>query len=130
VRVTLTPAATAEVPTHQLAVCRELVDDYGVDGLELDWTCDQNFFAPAALADGSAAATTTAFMRAVATVAHAGPGRPALVGAWVYQEGVAGGGLARHRRPTHVRRQPGLCPLSASPILLLYSIWNVLWGVV
>ena len=85
--MTLTPAATAEVPTHQLAVCRELVDDYGVDGLELDWTCDQNFFDPASLADGSAAAATTAFLRAAAAVARAAPGRrPALVGARVYQQ--------------------------------------------
>ena len=53
-----------EVPAHQVAVCHELIHDYQVDGVELDFTADQNAFAAAQLADGTAAAVLDAFLDA------------------------------------------------------------------
>ena len=77
------------MPAHQLAVCHELIHDYLVDGVELDFTADQNAFGAAQLADGMAAAVLDAFVAEVVASAEAratGPqqGERCLVGARVY----------------------------------------------
>ena len=77
------------MPAHQRAVCHELIHDYLVDGVELDFTADQNAFGAAQLADGTAAAVLDAFVAEVVASAEAraaGPqqGERCLVGARVY----------------------------------------------
>ena len=77
------------MPAHQAAICHELIHDYLVDGVELDFTADQNAFGAAQLADGTAAAVLDAFVAEVVASAEARAagqqqGERCLVGARVY----------------------------------------------
>ena len=75
--------AYPEVPEHKLALIRELIARYPIDGLELDFLRHWNRFAPDGIPTTERAAITTRFVREVRTALDEGgsdsPRRPLAI---------------------------------------------------